>query len=359
MNFLRNVTLGAGLFALLAGPATTRADIATNAMPDFKEVYDLVRSHLAGESETDLNRAAVQGLLNQLHSKVWMDPGKTETNAASGGPLLAKSSLYDGPIAFLRVGRVGDGLANQVTSALKELTTTNRLKGVIFDLRFADGHDYAAAASVADLFASHETPLLDWGNGYVHSTSKTDAINLPIAILVNQQTAAAAEALAAVLRANDRAVILGANTAGEATVGKEYPLKNGQYLRIATATVKLADGEMLTASGVKPDIHVDVRPEDEKVYFADPFKDPGMPGDLAATGNGGAKSNGTGRAMRTTEADLIRERKERPGAELDYSAPAASARDSEPEKPVVRDPALGRALDLIKGIAALHATVSN
>jgi hypothetical protein len=358
MKLIRNVFYGAGLIALLAAPAA-RADIATNAAPDFREVYDLVRSHLAGESETDLNRAAVQGLLNQLHAKVWMDAGKAETNSASGGPFLAKSSLYDGPIAFLRVGRVGEGLANEVTAALKSLTTsTNRLKGVVFDLRYADGHDYAAAAAVADLFTSHDMPLLDWGNGFVRSTAKSDAINLPIAILVNQQTAAAAEALAAVLRANDRGVILGANTAGEATVGKEYPLRNGQYLRIATASVKLGDGEMLSANGLKPDIHVEVRPEDERIYFADPFKEAPSSNPMAATGNG-SRTNATNRVMRTTEADLIRERKERPGADLEFSASTASARESEPEKPVVRDPALGRALDLIKGIAALRANVSN
>ncbi len=352
---------GAGIITLLTHPAMGWADVPTNAMPDFKEVYDLVHSHLAGESETDLNRAAVQGLLDQLHAKISLDAGNAETNTASGGPLLAKSSLYDGPIAYLRVGRVGEGLANQVTAALKELKGTNHLKGIVIDLRFADGHDYAAAASVADLFTSRELPLLDWGNGYVRSTTKADAVTLPIAILVNQQTAAAAEAMAAVLRADDRGVILGANTAGEATVGKEFPLKNGQHLRIATAAIKLGDGETLSADGIKPDIQVTVKPEDEKAYFADPFKELAAAAN-SANGNAGAgtnKVNGTNRMLRTTEADLIRERKERPGMELEYSASSDSAREHEAERPVVRDPVLGRALDLIKGIAAIRQTHSN
>jgi len=352
--------LGAGVVTLLSHPMKGRADVTTNAVPDFKEVYDLVHSHLAGESEADLNHAAVQGLLNQLHSKVWLDNGQSETNAASGGPLLAKSSLYDGPIAYLRIGRVGEGLASQVSAALKDLKGTNQLKGIIFDLRFADGHDYAAAASVADLFTSRAMPLLDWGNGYVRSTAKADAITLPVAILVNQETAAAAEAMAAVLRANDRGVILGANTAGEATVGREFPLKNGQRLRIATAAVKLADGETLSANGVKPDIQVNVRPEDEKAYFADPFKELASSANLTAGINGnGAKTNGTNRLLRTTEADLIRERKERPGMELEYSSSSPSAREGEAEKPMVRDPVLGRALDLIKGIAVIRQAHSN
>jgi len=58
------------------------------------------------------------------------------------------------------------------------------------------------------------------------------------------------------------------------------------------------------------------------------------------------------RVSAPTEADLIRERKERPGMELDYSVSAA--REAEAEKPVIRDPVLGRALDLIKGISVLR-----
>ncbi len=362
MKFLQKMIWGASVVTLLAHAAKGRAEVTTNAVPDFKEVYDLVRSHLGEESEADLNRAAVQGLLNQLHSKVWLDEGKTETNTASGGPLLAKSTLYDGPIAYLRIGRVGEGLAGQISSAVKELKgTTNHLKGIVLDLRFADGHDYAAAAAVANLFTSREMPLLDWGNGYVRSTPKEDAISLPLAILVNQKTAAAAEAMAAVLRVDDRGVILGTDTAGEATVGKEFPLKNGQYLRIATSAIKLGDGSTLSANGVKPDIQVSVKPEDEKAYFSDPFKELASTASLAggANGNGTNKVNGTNRMTRTTEADLIRERKERPGMELEYSASAESARASEPEKPVVRDPVLGRALDLIKGISVIRQAHSN
>jgi hypothetical protein len=53
---------------------------------------------------------------------------------------------------------------------------------------------------------------------------------------------------------------------------------------------------------------------------------------------------------------LIRERKERPGMELQYSNPPAGDSASEPEKPVVRDPVLGRGLDLVKGISVMRGS---
>jgi hypothetical protein len=363
MKFLRQLICSTGFLALLACPPMGRADVASPP-PDFKEVYDLIRSHLAGETEADLDQAAVKGLLNELHSKVSLVTGTGQDNAAPDGSLLTKSVVYDGPIAGLRVGRVGDGLAGQIASALKELAASNQLKGIVLDLRFADGHDYAAAAAVADLFVSKEVPLLDWGSGSSRSKAKTDAITLPLAVLVNHQTAGASEALAAVLRDNCQAMILGTTTAGEATIGRDFPLKNGQYLRIATAPVKVGDNVTLSAGGVTPDIQVSVKPEDEKAYFADPFKELPTAANLIAAFGGTpvTAANGTNRAVRAshiTEADLIRERKERPGMELEYDAPVSKSGSplspgQDEEKPVVHDPVLGRALDLLKAISVIR-----
>jgi hypothetical protein len=356
MKQLRRIipTAGVATLLLLANPG--RADV-TNTPPDFNEVYDLIRSHLAGQSADELNQAAVQGLLDQLHSKVSIVPGKSDVSAgvsAQDSPLL-QSGLYDGPVACLRVGRVANGLAGKVASAYKGLSDSNQLKGIIVDLRFAGGHDYDAAVATANLFISHDMPLLDWGNGPVRSKANKDAITLPLVVLVNRQTADAAEALAAVLREGAQAVVLGSTTAGEATIGRNYPLKNGQYLRIATAAVKLGNGDALSASGVKPDIQIPVKPDDEKAYYADPFKALSPSGSLA--GPGAAQPTNFVSHPRLTEADLIRERKERPGMELEYGEPAPVEGDgaaNATDKPTVRDPVLARALDLVKGISAIR-----
>ncbi|EEF58304.1 S41 family peptidase [Pedosphaera parvula] len=357
MKFLGRIIWGAGILAFLTGAGSVRAE-ATNDLPDFSEVYSLLKEHLSGETPAALDRAAVQGLISQLHSRVSLTSESTGTNAQgqSQAPILAKSALFDGPIAYFQIGQVKEGLADQLKNAYKQLDGTNKLKGVILDLRFADGRDYGAAASVADLFLSKEQPLLDMGNGVVKSKENPDAISLPVAILVNQKTAAAAEALAAVLRSTDRAMIIGTNTAGEASIDKLYPLKNGQTLRIATSEIRLGDGNPLPAQGIKPDIQVAVSPEDERSYVADPFKEIITPSNLlATTGNSG--TNGAATTNRTfrrlNEAELMRERKE--GLrDLDSVVPSSTpAQSADTEKPVVRDPVLGRALDLIKGIAAI------
>lgn len=350
MNFLRRVIHRAALAVLMAGVVSVEAQ--SNNSPEFNEVFQLIKENLAGKTPADLDRAAVQGLVSQLQPRVSIVSGSENSKSQSDAPTLVKSVLFDGPIAYFRVGRVGPGLQDEIMKGYKELNGTNKLKGVVLDLRFADGQDYPAAVSAANVFISTERPLLDAGNGVLKSKANADAIALPVAILVNQKTVGAAEALAGILRSADRAMIIGTNTAGGASIDKEFPLKNGQRLRVATAEIKLGDGRTLPSHGLKPDIQVVVSLEDEKAYVADPFKEINKSSNLLA-GLGNSGTNGavaTNRSSRRmNEADLIREKKE--GKDLDLSS--APARIAEAEKPVVRDPVLGRALDLIKGIAAL------
>src|SRR5438105_6711978 len=246
------LSLGIVLLGFCAGGVANSA--VTNTGPDFKEVYDLVRGHLGTINEEQLNRAAVKGLVKALYPQVQL-LGSTEETISSPSA-ITKSSLFEGDIAYLRVARVDNGLAPALRRAYEKLAATNKVRGLALDLRYASGQDYAAAVAVAELFVRKEQPLLDWGNGVVRTHEKSDAIAVPVAVLINAQTAGAAEALAASLREAAVALLLGNKTAGEALAGEEFPLKNGERLRIAASPVRLGDGTAL--SSVKPDIAVNV-----------------------------------------------------------------------------------------------------
>ena len=186
---------------------------ATN---DFQEIYDLIRTHVTGVSDAELNQAAVQGLLTALGPRVSLVANGSPRTASAETPLLSKVSVFEDGILYLRVTRVAAGLEKEVAAACQRSAATNKLKGLVLDLRYAGGTDYAAAAATADLFVSKAQPLLDWGNGVVSSHDKTDAIQPPLAVLENGGTTGAAEALAAVLREAGAGLILGQRTAGQA-----------------------------------------------------------------------------------------------------------------------------------------------
>ncbi len=319
--------------------------------PDFKEIYDLVRAHLTGITEVELNDAAVHGLLSTLAPRVLL-VGASNAAPATGG--ISRTSIFDRSMAYVRVSKVGSGLATSIREYLQRVNATNALQGVVLDLRYASGDDYASAAAAADLFVPADRALLRVGAETFDAHEKTNAVAVPVSILVNQETKGAAEALAAALREAGCGLILGSTTPGQAMVYQEFPLSNGQRLRIATGAVQLGNGDVI--SGLKPDVAVKVSPAEEKLWFNDPFRNPTNP--LASANgstNGLFSTNSVLRRVRINEAELVRERREGLPLDEDEEVPV---KKGPPPKPSVHDPVLARALDLLKGLAVMRAAHS-
>jgi hypothetical protein len=344
MTRARNGIFLATLLAL-ASQVSLLAE-STNSLPNFQEVYDLIRQHASGLSAEELNRAAVQGLINALGPRVAL--GTNNAPAEIGErKALGETILFDGNIAYFRVTRVADGLAKAISSSYEQIKATNKVNGIVLDLRYANGSDYKAATEVVDLFISKNQPLLNWGTGVLSSHEKPNAINVPIAVLVNHQTSAASEALAAMVRETGVGLVLGSRSAGNAMVMEDFPLKDGGHLQIGSAPVKLGDGTALSTQGLKPDIDVTVSEQAERAFYADAFLVVSNQSSSLASTNQASATNQT--RVRFNEAELVREH--RAGESPDEMT---AKRPPEPQAPVVSDPALARALDLLKGLAVVR-----
>jgi hypothetical protein len=329
--------------ATLATLASNAAAANAPALPDWTEVQSVVRSNLTGLSAEDWNRVQVQGLLDQLRSEVVLVGNETPT----AGPSLARSEVIEEICLYLKIARVDAGLDAALGEAVEKARATNRLQGVVLDLRFASGSDYEAAARVADRFIGKEIDLLDWAGQMARATASTQDVDVPVAVLVNAQTSGAPEALAEVMRESKAGLILGAPTAGRAFVFRDFTLSGGQTLRIASAKVRLASGNTMPSSGVKPDIAVTVRETDERAYYDNPWspiaREPQAVKAAAGTTNSVSR--------RLNEAELMRQRREETG---DREPEPARVKAASPVKPTLQDPALARAIDLLKGLAILR-----
>ncbi|MHB8523878.1 MAG: S41 family peptidase [Limisphaerales bacterium] len=358
MNKLLKAIMAGALLAGLAHARVARAaDPGASNGPTFQEVCDLLRANAPSVSEADLNRAAVQGILNRYAAVATLATNASGAGGGAEAALLSKTTIFDGAYGYLRVGRVDTGLAEKIGAAYAQLSATNKLNGLVLDLRFADGQDYEAAARAADKFITTEQPLLAWGDRTIRSTGKSGAITLRLAVLVNRQTVGAAEALAAILRHAEVGLLIGTNTAGRAYLFKDFPLRGGEHLRIATTMVRLGNDQPLPGDGLKPDIQIVVNPEEERAYFADAYKVLTVKVPVLFTSNV-TNSSGSGAATnaeaahRINEAELVRRQKE--GQNPEETATEAASRATEAAKPVVQDPALARALDLLKGLAVVQ-----
>ena len=338
---IRGLITGLFVFAV----ATTSLWADGPVLPPFDDLVRLLRTNLVlnpGEFDHEAGRALVENFGGQI-----LGPNDL-AETLSDTPVLAKRTMLESGCIYARIGQVTPALGPQLTAALADTNWINGAKGLILDLRFASGTSFKAAAEAAALFVTPNHKLLDWGEDSFLPVPSTNAWKLPIAVLVNRETSGAAESLAAVLRAENTALIIGNTTAGKAAVFREIEVGEGTRLRLPVAQSKTSDGKSIPRSGMPPDIAVKVTLEQERAYLADPFITV-----ISSTNSPSGTNTVVGTVTvrhRLNEAELVRSRRGESGS--GDATPKPEPPKSETR--IVRDPTLARAVDVIKGLAVLN-----
>ena len=155
-----------------------------------------------------------------------------------------------------------------------------------------------------------------------------------IVVLADGDTVGGAEALAAVLKLYDKALVIGQPSAGRAVEYSDLPLPSGKILRAAAAEAVLPDGQPLFPAGVKPDLPVEMLlPEKRQIFQSSSEK--GMGPFIYETGR-----------PHMSEAALLAGT----NPELEAAEAAQQRRGRTPEKPPAHDPVLQRALDVVTSL---------
>ena len=97
---------------------------------------------------------------------------------------------------------------------------------------------------------------------------------LPMAVLVDQGTARAAEILAGALHDNRRGLLVGDKTFGLCGISKAMPLADGSALLMTVAYCYTPNGQKISGDGIKPDIEVQKPSEEETKPLTTPNLDP-------------------------------------------------------------------------------------
>ena len=298
----------------------------------------LIREHVPSISEPDLERAALQGILTEFQTRVELVSSDLPERTAKTS-LITTNSVYEDHFAYLRIRSVSGDLAQQLSGAFETLLNEEDVRGLVLDLRYAGGRDYAAALNTASLFLDEPRQLLDWGQGFENAIDTDDRIRVSSIALINGETRGSAEALAAMFREAGIGLLIGSNTAGQAHVFQEIPMSTGAKLRVAKDSIRVGDGVTLSKSGVAPDIDAHVSPEDEIAYFKDPFSRP--------RARGGQENRPSRTIDRLNEAELVRRQLQSQEANPDLTRPNTRP---VPARPTLFDPALARAIDVLKGL---------
>ena len=187
-----------------------------------------------------------------------------------------ESDVINNSIGYIQISTFDDGCYDEFKQKIDELKTKN-IKSLIIDLRNNGGGIVEEAINIADLFTTkYSTLLITTGKNTeeeITKAKKDKEIDMPIVILVNENTASASEILTAAIKENcNKVTIVGKTTFGKGVIQTIFTLTDGSGLKLTTNEYYTPKRNKINKIGIKPDVEVDF-PENESVYSIEKQKD--------------------------------------------------------------------------------------
>ena len=177
-----------------------------------------------------------------------------------------RSRMLEPGYAYVRISAFQADTANDFGRQLDKLQTQvsadgsgKGLRGLVLDLRSNPGGLLTSAVQIADDLLDKGGIVSTRGRNPVADTSfnATPGDRMrgaPVVVLVDAGSASASEVLAAALRDNQRAQIVGSRTFGKGSVQTVLPLDNGDAVKLTTARYYTPSGKSIQARGIEPDV---------------------------------------------------------------------------------------------------------
>lgn len=177
---------------------------------------------------------------------------------------IIEYSITDDNIGIITIhGFAGDKTIERFKEVIQK---TNETKGIVIDLRNNDGGIVANAVIMANYMMDEDEIIRiksrkNGNDKRLYSLGERIFKYKPIAVIINDKTASAAEILAGVLKTNLGAIIVGKNSYGKNSIQQLIPLYNGCGLILTTQKYILSDGHDISRVGLKPDFFVNNQSE--------------------------------------------------------------------------------------------------
>ncbi len=167
-------------------------------------------------------------------------------------------NIMDDDIGYIKVTSFDSQTHAEFKSALESLERQD-VKGLILDLRNNPGGSLFESVKIAN-------ELL--GKGLIVYTedrnknrleeyySDDDKISVPLAVLINENSASASEIVAGAVQDHKAGILIGTKTFGKGSVQEIEPFENGAGMKLTIAQYYIPSGRSIDGIGIKPDIEV-------------------------------------------------------------------------------------------------------
>ncbi len=295
--FLGNATFGGIGTVVTLDPKTQVARIERTLPDSAAAKAGLARGDeiLAVDGKSVSTLADGQDLMNALRgtigTAVVLDVRKpggatvhlTLTRGAVRDPEVHTAQFGD--VAYVALSRFGDKSGSEVAEAVAD-AQSDGAKAIVFDLRGNGGGYGDEATNVASVFVPSGPIFTTRERGVApvvsNATGKAE-LHVPLAVLVDGDTASAAEIVAGAIQDDGIGKLVGTRTFGKGLVQSVYPLPDGSAIKMTTARYTTPKGRDIDRVGIEPDV---VFPEPLGSLVGDPNTDPQLRAAMALVAPG-------------------------------------------------------------------------
>ena len=219
---------------------------------------DGTRNLVRGEEGTHVNMHFSR---NGTEYDVSVERRSIETPVVTG-------ELLDENIGYIKIDNFDERSAAETIAFVKDLIGQGA-EALLFDVRFNPGGYADELVKVldyllpeGDLFRS-----VDYAGREEVDTSDTSCVELPMAVLVNEDSYSAAEFFAAALQEYEWATIVGSQTYGKGNFQTAFYLSEGSMVNLSIGKYYTPGGKSLSETGVTPDVVVDLDDEQYALLY--------------------------------------------------------------------------------------------
>lgn len=163
-------------------------------------------------------------------------------------------NMLDEQILYLKFSNFNSDNSTAIRTAIEKYPDN---KGIIIDLRGNQGGPINEAITIAKLFIDEgiilSTKGKTFGSEKYYISDTKSAISKPLAILIDQNTASSAEILAAALKEQAQAILIGTTSFGKGSYQETYMFENGGKLTLTVGEYFTPSGKNIDQKGLSPD----------------------------------------------------------------------------------------------------------
>ena len=189
---------------------------------------------------------------------------------------MAWGQMLDGNVGYIRIENFHVGAAEQFNQTLDGLIADGA-QSLVIDVRHNGGGRVKEMSEALDPLLPEGTIMTlrtKDGHETVYS-SDAEQLELPIAVLIDDQSISAAEFFAAALQEYDCATLVGTHTTGKGRAQQTFELSDGSAVNLSVEEYFTPNGNSLADVGIAPDIEVTLTEEQQAdFYFLAPEDDP-------------------------------------------------------------------------------------